>query len=60
MRRGRDATQELTVDEGTTVTFDVDTRNRVPRNPRQEIGGTSGTLAPFIQQVDWWRITPFA
>jgi hypothetical protein len=40
-----------------TVTFEM---QRVPvaklRNPRQVLGGTDGTLAPFTEQVSAWSI----
>jgi hypothetical protein len=47
------------VDEPFTVTFDM---HPVPvgkvRNARQALGGTDGTLAPFIQIVSAWSVTP--
>jgi hypothetical protein len=47
------------VDEPFTVTFDM---HPVPagklRNARQALGGTDGTLAPFLQVVSAWSVTP--
>ena len=45
------------VDEWFTVTFEM---RRVPvvklRNARQVLGGTDGTMAPFIEEVSAWSI----
>ena len=47
------------VDAWFTVTFAMP---HIPsgrlRNPRQTIGGTDGTLAPFVQEVSFWSIVP--
>jgi hypothetical protein len=47
------------VDEPFTVTFEM---HPVPvgrlRNARQALGGTDGTLAPFLQVVSAWSVTP--
>jgi hypothetical protein len=47
------------VDQPFTVTFEM---HPVPagrlRNARQALGGTDGTLAPFVQVVSAWSVTP--
>ena len=47
------------VDEPFTVTFEM---HPVPagrlRNARQALGGTAGTLAPFLEVVSAWSVTP--
>jgi hypothetical protein len=57
MRRGTAAEQRLRADGGEWVRLTANT-TATKRLPRQVLGGTTGTLAPFVQSVDWWRITP--